>query len=122
MLYCMLCLTFDCLVVQALEFQKFLRQRVDSVLGGSLGPASIKLRDRVLKDGKVLPNKIIDVSSFMDSLVDVNLMDECAKELVCSKACDLFRAYTIETACLTSLRLKIVHSLSDLWRQNLRRL
>mmetsp|Transcript_2882 Transcript_2882/g.6797 ORF Transcript_2882/g.6797 Transcript_2882/m.6797 type:complete len:209 (-) Transcript_2882:479-1105(-) len=54
---------------------------MEDVLGGSLGPASIKLRDRVLRDGKVLPNKIIDVSTFMDSQVDVNLMDDCAKEL-----------------------------------------
>lgn len=41
----------------------------------------MKLRDRVLQDGRVLPNDIIDVSKFMDSLVDVNLMDECAQEL-----------------------------------------
>lgn len=46
-----------------------------------MGTASIKLRDRVLKEGKVLPNDIIDVSAFMDSKVDVELMDECAKEL-----------------------------------------
>jgi hypothetical protein len=55
---------------------------MDDVLGGTLGSASLKLRDRVLKDGKVLPNSIIDVSGFMDSRVDVNLMDDCAKELV----------------------------------------
>lgn len=65
-----------------LEYQKFLRMRMEDALGGSLGTASLKLRDRVLKDGRVLPNDIIDVSKFMDSLVDVNLMDECAKELV----------------------------------------
>lgn len=29
----------------------------------------------------MLPNSIIDVSAFMDSMVDVELMDECAKEL-----------------------------------------
>jgi hypothetical protein len=29
----------------------------------------------------VLPNNIVDVSSFIDSMVDVNLMDDCAKEL-----------------------------------------
>jgi hypothetical protein len=55
---------------------------MQEVLGGSLGSASLKLRDRVLKDGKVLPNSIIDVSTFMDAQVDVNLMDDCAKELV----------------------------------------
>lgn len=43
--------------------------------------ASLKLRDRVLKEGSVLPNEIIDVSQFMDSMVDVNLMDECGIEL-----------------------------------------
>jgi len=30
----------------------------------------------------VLPNDIVDVSAFMDSMVDVNLMDDCAKELM----------------------------------------
>ena len=55
---------------------------MEDVVGGSLGPASTKLRDRVLKDARVLPNKIIDVSKFMDSQVDVNLMDDCAQELV----------------------------------------
>jgi xanthine phosphoribosyltransferase len=34
-----------------------------------------------LKDGRVLPNNIVDVSKFMDSMIDVNLMDECANEL-----------------------------------------
>jgi hypothetical protein len=67
-----------------LEYQKFLK---DNGSGGGNsyahgGPASMKLRDRVLKDGKVLPNDIIDVSTFMDSQVDVNLMDDCARELV----------------------------------------
>jgi hypothetical protein len=64
-----------------LEYQKFLKDKVDVAMG-SVGGASMKLRDRVLKDGKVLPNDIIDVSTFMDSQVDVNLMDDCALELV----------------------------------------
>jgi xanthine phosphoribosyltransferase len=70
-------MTFD------LEYQKFLRTRMDDALYGSSRPgnASVKLRDRILKDGRVLPNDIIDVSKFMDSQVDVNLMDDCAKEL-----------------------------------------
>ncbi|CAB9507541.1 Xanthine phosphoribosyltransferase [Seminavis robusta] len=63
-----------------LEYQKWLRQRVDDALG-AYGKASLKLRDRVLKEAKVLPNDIIDVSAFMDSKVDVNLMDDCAQEL-----------------------------------------
>jgi xanthine phosphoribosyltransferase len=37
--------------------------------------------ERVLRDGRVLPNNIVDVSKFMDSMIDVNLMDECAAEL-----------------------------------------
>lgn len=45
------------------------------------GSAIVKLRDRVLKEGKLLPNDIIDVSTFMDSMVDVDLMDKCALEL-----------------------------------------
>jgi xanthine phosphoribosyltransferase len=66
-----------------LEYQPWLKKRVD---GTSSAPefgsaASVKLRDRVLKEGRVLPNEIIDVSRFMDSMVDVELMDECAKEL-----------------------------------------
>ena len=35
--------------------------------GGALSEVGIKLRDRVLKEAKVLPNDIIDVSSFMDA-------------------------------------------------------
>jgi hypothetical protein len=66
-----------------LEYQKWLRQRMDETMG-AYGKARLKLRDRVLKEGKVLPNDIIDVSAFMDSKVDVNLMDECALELVCN--------------------------------------
>jgi xanthine phosphoribosyltransferase len=66
-----------------LEYQKFLKTRIDDAIYGTAMPgnASVKLRDRVLKDGRVLPNDIIDVSKFMDSQVDVNLMDECAQEL-----------------------------------------
>lgn len=66
-----------------LVYQKWLVTRMKEVLssGYGTGNASVKLRDRVLKDGRVLPNDIIDVSAFMDSMVDVNLMDECANEL-----------------------------------------
>jgi hypothetical protein len=64
-----------------LEYQKWLKTKVREAMGG-YGDATLKLRDRVLKEGKVLPNDIIDVSAFMDSMVDVNLMDECGKELV----------------------------------------
>ena len=35
----------------------------------------------VLKEGKVLPNQILDVSSFMNSLIDVDLMWDAAEEL-----------------------------------------
>ena len=63
------------------EFQGWLRKKVRDALKGSDNTVSLKLRDRVLKEGKVLPNDIIDVSAFMDSMVDVNLMDECAGEL-----------------------------------------
>uniref|UniRef100_A0A7S4A8T8 Phosphoribosyltransferase domain-containing protein n=1 Tax=Pseudo-nitzschia australis TaxID=44445 RepID=A0A7S4A8T8_9STRA len=67
-----------------LEYQKFLKTRLDDAIFGDYslpGAASVKLRDRVLKDGRVLPNNIIDVSKFMDSCVDVDLMDACAQEL-----------------------------------------
>ena len=64
-----------------LEYQRWLTAGSDQKGIGS-GAASVQLRDRVLKDGRVLPNSIIDVSTFMDSMVDVNLMDDCAKELV----------------------------------------
>lgn len=63
-----------------LEYQKWLKARMTEALSG-VGEASRKLRDRVLKEGKVLPNDIIDVSAFMDSKIDVNLMDYCAEEL-----------------------------------------
>lgn len=61
-----------------LTYQKWVRNReVEEMTKG----ARLKLRDRVLKEGRVLPNDIVDVSSFMDSMVDVNLMDECAQDL-----------------------------------------
>ena len=65
-----------------LTYQSWLYSKVnDSTAGGVYSEASIKLRDRILKEGRVLPNDIVDVSSFMDAFVDVNLMDECAKHL-----------------------------------------
>jgi hypothetical protein len=66
------------------EYQKWLKVMRDdaSMATGTIGPASLKLRDRVLRDARVLPNDIVDVSAFIDSKVDVNLMDACAKELV----------------------------------------
>ncbi len=65
-----------------LQFQKWLRAKVnDATGGGAYSDASLKLRDRVLKEARLLPNDIIDVSSFMDAFVDVNLMDQCGKEL-----------------------------------------
>jgi len=66
-----------------LQFQKWLKAKVNDVStgGGDCSDASLKLRDRVLKEAKVLPNDIIDVSSFMDAFVDVDLMDQCGKEL-----------------------------------------
>jgi xanthine phosphoribosyltransferase len=63
-----------------LEYQAWLKTRIEEANSGFSG-ASMKLRDRVLKDGRVLPNDIVDVSDFMDSQVDVNLMDECARDL-----------------------------------------
>jgi len=68
-----------------LEYQKWLKQQMKEIFIKGAGKASMKLRDRVLKEGKVLPNDIIDVSTFMDSMVDVALMDECADELVSFK-------------------------------------
>jgi len=65
-----------------LQFQKWLHSKVnDATGGGTYSEASIKLRDRVLKDANVLPNDIIDVSSFMDACVDVDLMDQCGRDL-----------------------------------------
>ena len=64
-----------------LEFQGWLRRKVRDAMQGNESRVSIKLRDRILKEGKVLPNDIVDVSTFMDSMIDVNLMDDCAKEL-----------------------------------------
>jgi xanthine phosphoribosyltransferase len=63
-----------------LEYQTWLKKKVRAALG-NIGGASLKLRDRVLKEANVLPNEIIDVSSFMDSKIDVNLMEECGDEL-----------------------------------------
>lgn len=66
-----------------LRHHGWIRRKVkESIKNISSGRASIKLRDRVLRDAKVLPNGIIDVSAFMDSMVDVSLMDDCADEMV----------------------------------------
>lgn len=62
------------------EYMKWLKNS-QAEATSRFGNAVTQLRDRVLKDGRVLPNDIIDVSAFMDSMVDVNLMDDCAKEL-----------------------------------------
>lgn len=62
------------------EYQKWLKSKAHEAFVGYRG-ARVKLRDRVLKDGRVLPNDIIDVSKFMDSMVDVDLMGECGIEL-----------------------------------------
>ena len=66
-----------------LQYQKWLQSKVNDATSAVtyMSDASIKLRDRVLKEAKVLPNDIIDVSSFMDAFVDVDLMDQCGKEL-----------------------------------------
>lgn len=65
-----------------LEYQKWMKKMMQNALGESnTSKARINLRDRVLKEGRVLPNDIIDVSDFMDSKIDVNLMDECASDL-----------------------------------------
>lgn len=40
-----------------------------------------RLREMMLKDGRVLPNGILDVSAFMNSKIDVDLMELCAAEL-----------------------------------------
>ena len=65
-----------------LEYQQWMRKLMQEALGESkTNKARMNLRDRVLKEGRVLPNDIIDVSAFMDSKVDVNLMDECASDL-----------------------------------------
>eukprot|EP00546_Thalassionema_frauenfeldii_P005641 CAMPEP_0178925802 /NCGR_PEP_ID=MMETSP0786-20121207/18136_1 /TAXON_ID=186022 /ORGANISM="Thalassionema frauenfeldii, Strain CCMP 1798" /LENGTH=651 /DNA_ID=CAMNT_0020600767 /DNA_START=224 /DNA_END=2179 /DNA_ORIENTATION=+ len=63
-----------------LEYMKWLKN-AQTEANSRVGRGTSQLRDRILKDGKVLPNNIIDVSSFMDSMIDVNLMDDCAQEL-----------------------------------------
>lgn len=88
-----------------LEFQGYLRKRVREALQKSDNKVSIKLRDRVLKDAKVLPNNIVDVSSFIDSMVDVNLMDDCAKEL--ATRFEKYKPNKILTIATTGLVLAI---------------
>lgn len=38
------------------------------------------LEDRILKDAKVLPGGILKVDSFLNQQIDVDLLEECAKE------------------------------------------
>lgn len=71
----------SCELALDLQYQKWLFSKVNTATGGYSSDAGIKLRDRVLKEAKVLPNDIIDVSSFMDAFVDVDLMDQCGKDL-----------------------------------------
>lgn len=71
----------SCELALDLQYQKWLFSKVNTATGGYSSDAGIKLRDRVLKEAKVLPNDIIDVSSFMDAFVDVDLMDNCGKDL-----------------------------------------
>jgi xanthine phosphoribosyltransferase len=72
----------SCELALDLQYQKWLFSKVNDATGSGVhSDAGIKLRDRVLKEAKVLPNDIIDVSSFMDAYVDVDLMDECGQEL-----------------------------------------
>lgn len=88
------------------EFQGWLRKKVREAMKGSDNKVSIKLRDRVLKEAKVLPNDIIDVSAFMDSMVDVNLMDECAAEL--AKRFEITKPTKILTVATTGEILSII--------------
>ena len=88
-----------------LEFQGWLRRKVRDAMQGNESRVSIQLRDRILKEGKVLPNNIVDVSAFMDSMIDVNLMDDCAKEL--SNRFEQLKPTKILTVATTGLILAI---------------
>lgn len=77
-----------------------------------MSSVSIKLRDRVLKEAKVLPNDIIDVSRFMDAYVDVDLMDECGEDLAERFMSD--RPNKILTIATTGLVIAIRESLTKL--------
>jgi xanthine phosphoribosyltransferase len=88
-----------------LEFQGWLRKKVRDAMSGNESRVSIQLRDRILKEGKVLPNNIVDVSNFMDSMVDVNLMDACAKEL--SNRFEVYKPTKILTVATTGLVVAI---------------
>ena len=70
-------------MIFGLEYQFLTNQMNHTIFGDSslLGTPSIKLRNQVLKDCKVLQNNIINVSKFMDSKVNVDLMEACAQEL-----------------------------------------
>mmetsp|Transcript_3887 Transcript_3887/g.7472 ORF Transcript_3887/g.7472 Transcript_3887/m.7472 type:complete len:785 (-) Transcript_3887:63-2417(-) len=88
-----------------LDFQGWLRKKVRDAMHRNESRVSKQLRDRILKEGKVLPNNIVDVSAFMDSMVDVNLMDDCAKEL--SKRFESLKPTKILTVATTGLVLAI---------------
>lgn len=88
-----------------LEFQGWLKKKYRDSMGGGDSKVAIQLRDRILKEGKVLPNNIVDVSAFMDSMIDVNLMDDCAKEL--SNRFESMKPTKILTIATTGLVLAI---------------
>ncbi|GMH78886.1 hypothetical protein TrLO_g8621 [Triparma laevis f. longispina] len=86
------------------SYQGWLETAKESINDNKFTGAS-KLRSRVLKDARVLPNDIIDVSKFMDSQVDVSLMDECAEELA-SRYTDL-KPTKVLTVATTGLVIAI---------------
>jgi len=88
-----------------LEYEGWMKKKLRDIMQRDDDKATVKLRDRVLKDGRVLPNDIIDVSAFMDSKVDVNLMDDCAKEL--SNRLGITRPTKILTVAATGLIIAI---------------
>ena len=71
------------------------------------------LKQRILKDGEVMPGDVLRVDSFLNHQVDVNLVSECAKEWYeLFKNDGVTKILTIESAgigiaCITAQYFKV---------------
>lgn len=71
------------------------------------------LKDRILKDGKILPGNVLKVDSFLNHQIDVNLLAACADEWYERfKDCGINKIMTVEAsgigiACITAQRFNV---------------
>jgi len=87
------------------ELKETASEAASEAASGAGAGAVRRLKEAVLKTGRVLPNGIVDVSSFVTEEVDVDLMDACAAEL--ARRFQNLRATKILTVATTGLVLAL---------------